>query len=48
MRIERLFLAFVVTACGGANGTRPHDMTAAEHMTEAAAHGTLAVQSGGS
>jgi hypothetical protein len=47
MRIRSLFLMFVLTGCGGASGTRPHDMTAAEHMTEAAEHGTMAAQSGG-
>lgn len=47
MRIEPLLFTFVTTACGGASGTRPHDMTAAEHMNEAAEHGTMAAQSDG-
>lgn len=48
MRIESLSFTIAITACGGTNGTRPHDMTAAEHMTQAAEHGTVAAQSGGS
>lgn len=48
MRIRLLLLTFVITACRASNGgTRPRDMTAAEHLTEAAVHGTKAAQSGG-
>ena len=40
MRIAIALLA--VGACGGANGIRPHDMTAAEHMQAARDHGEAA------